>query len=70
MPSRTRLYPDVWRKAYAERQEQSERSLEHWRRLQRIESNVTIFVLMKTDDEPPELAFYCPECAGREFGAS
>ena len=22
-----------------------------------------------TDDEPPELAFYCPECAEREFGA-
>jgi hypothetical protein len=21
-----------------------------------------------TDDEPPELAFYCPECAEREFG--
>jgi hypothetical protein len=21
-----------------------------------------------TDDEPPELAFYCPECADREFG--
>jgi hypothetical protein len=21
-----------------------------------------------TDDEPPELAFYCPECARREFG--
>jgi hypothetical protein len=20
-----------------------------------------------TDDEPPELAFYCPECARREF---
>ena len=20
-----------------------------------------------TDDEPPELAFYCPECAEREF---
>jgi len=20
-----------------------------------------------TDDEPPEVAFYCPECAGREF---
>jgi hypothetical protein len=23
-----------------------------------------------TDDEPPELAFYCPDCAGREFGLS
>jgi hypothetical protein len=23
-----------------------------------------------TDDEPPELAFYCPECAEREFGGS
>jgi hypothetical protein len=23
-----------------------------------------------TDDEPPELAFYCPECAAREFGGS
>ena len=23
-----------------------------------------------TDDEPPELAFYCPECAEREFGES
>ena len=22
-----------------------------------------------TDDEPPELAFYCPDCAEREFGA-
>jgi hypothetical protein len=22
-----------------------------------------------TDDEPPELAFYCSECAEREFGA-
>ena len=22
-----------------------------------------------TDDEPPELAFYCPECAEREFGS-
>jgi hypothetical protein len=21
-----------------------------------------------TDDEPPELAFFCPECAEREFG--
>jgi hypothetical protein len=21
-----------------------------------------------TDDEPPELAFHCPECAKREFG--
>jgi hypothetical protein len=21
-----------------------------------------------TDDEPPELAFYCPECGEREFG--
>jgi hypothetical protein len=21
-----------------------------------------------TDDEPPEFAFYCPECAEREFG--
>jgi hypothetical protein len=21
-----------------------------------------------TCDEPPELAFYCSECAGREFG--
>jgi hypothetical protein len=21
-----------------------------------------------TDDEPPELAFSCPECADREFG--
>jgi hypothetical protein len=21
-----------------------------------------------TDDEAPELAFYCPECAEREFG--
>jgi hypothetical protein len=21
-----------------------------------------------TDDEPPELAFYCPECANGEFG--
>lgn len=21
-----------------------------------------------TEDEPPELAFYCPECAEREFG--
>ena len=21
-----------------------------------------------TDDEPPELAFYCPACAEREFG--
>ena len=21
-----------------------------------------------TDDEPPELAFYCPECSKREFG--
>jgi len=21
-----------------------------------------------TDDEPPELAFYCPCCAEREFG--
>lgn len=20
------------------------------------------------DDEPPELAFYCPDCAKREFG--
>jgi hypothetical protein len=20
-----------------------------------------------TDDEPPELAFYCPECVAREF---
>jgi hypothetical protein len=22
-----------------------------------------------TDDEPPELAFYCPDCAEREFGS-
>jgi hypothetical protein len=22
-----------------------------------------------TDDEPPELAFYCSDCAEREFGA-
>jgi hypothetical protein len=22
-----------------------------------------------TDDEPPELAFYCPGCAEREFGS-
>jgi hypothetical protein len=21
-----------------------------------------------TDDEPPEIAFFCPECAEREFG--
>jgi hypothetical protein len=21
-----------------------------------------------TDDEPPELAFFCPKCADREFG--
>jgi hypothetical protein len=21
-----------------------------------------------TDDEPPELAFYCPSCADRAFG--
>jgi hypothetical protein len=21
-----------------------------------------------TDDEPPEIVFYCPECAEREFG--
>jgi hypothetical protein len=21
-----------------------------------------------TDDEPPELAFYCPDCRDREFG--
>jgi hypothetical protein len=21
-----------------------------------------------TDDEPPELGFFCPECAEREFG--
>jgi hypothetical protein len=21
-----------------------------------------------TDDEPPELAFYCPRCSEREFG--
>jgi hypothetical protein len=24
--------------------------------------------LTVTDDEPPELAFYCPDCAEREFG--
>jgi len=23
-----------------------------------------------TDDEPPELAFYCPDCAEREFRGS
>ena len=23
-----------------------------------------------TDDEPPELAFYCPACAEREFGSA
>jgi hypothetical protein len=23
---------------------------------------------LPTDDEPPELVFYCPECAEREFG--
>ena len=23
-----------------------------------------------TDDEPPELVFYCPACAGREFGGA
>lgn len=23
-----------------------------------------------TDDEPPELALFCPSCAEREFGAS
>jgi hypothetical protein len=23
-----------------------------------------------TDDEPPEIACYCPKCAEREFGAS
>jgi hypothetical protein len=22
----------------------------------------------RTDDEPPELVFYCPQCAEREFG--
>jgi hypothetical protein len=22
-----------------------------------------------TDDQPPELGFYCPSCADREFGA-
>jgi len=22
----------------------------------------------RTDDEPPELVFYCPACAEREFG--
>jgi hypothetical protein len=22
-----------------------------------------------TDDEPPEIAFYCPVCAEREFGS-
>ena len=24
--------------------------------------------LLRTDDEPAETAFYCPECAEREFG--
>jgi hypothetical protein len=23
-----------------------------------------------TDDEPPELAFFCPECAERECGSN
>jgi len=23
---------------------------------------------LRTDDEPPELVFYCPACAEREFG--
>ncbi|MET0563887.1 MAG: hypothetical protein ABW114_10640 [Gaiellaceae bacterium] len=23
---------------------------------------------LPTDDEPPEIVFYCPECAEREFG--
>jgi hypothetical protein len=23
-----------------------------------------------TDDEPPEIAFFCPECSEREFGQS
>jgi hypothetical protein len=23
-----------------------------------------------TDDEPPELVFYCPACAGREVGGA
>ena len=26
------------------------------------------FAAYLTDDEPPELAFYCSECAEREFG--
>lgn len=24
--------------------------------------------VLPTDDEPPELVFYCPTCAEREFG--
>ena len=27
------------------------------------------FAALLTDDEPPELAFYCSECAEREFGS-
>jgi hypothetical protein len=27
-----------------------------------------LFSAYLTDDEPPELAFYCPGCAEREFG--
>jgi hypothetical protein len=23
-----------------------------------------------TDDDPPEVVFFCPDCAEREFGAS
>jgi hypothetical protein len=28
------------------------------------------FAAFHTDDEPPELAFYCSECAEQQFGTS
>jgi hypothetical protein len=36
----------------------------HW-----LPADETRWQAWLTDDEPPELVFYCPECARREFGA-
>jgi hypothetical protein len=38
---------------------------EHW-----LPTDPELWFAYYTDDEPPELVFYCPESAERQFGAS
>jgi hypothetical protein len=37
---------------------------EHW-----IQADKSHWSAYLTDDEPPELAFFCPDCAEREFSS-